>query len=505
MKELTLINEPKILFGHGQKIEDPRDGLTLFGPIENNIPYGIMNGVVGTKDGLEKFKAFLKTLQKPIYNSNHNTRQFFPGFEAVFRAKWDPDKIVFKEITDSEIGKFLYHEDTHTRTYDLVTLFTEKIIDAVENEDAKADVWFVIIPDEIYKYCRPNSAIPKELITVKRTTKRNAALKTIKTRQTDLFEENVFEKSEPFRHDAHFHHQLKARLLPKAIPTQILRESTIDWRNYKKTNGSYIRDFSKIEGHLAWSLSTAAFYKTGGRPWKLADIREGVCYVGLVYKKDERSGNTRNACCAAQMFLDSGDGTVFRGAVGPWYNDATKEYHLSRQKAKELIGVAVETYKEKKGEYPKELFIHARTRFDNTEWQGFSDAVPDTTNLVGISISDNKPLKIYRPDSDFPMLRGLSYIQSENAAFLWTKGYVPRLETSLAMEVPNPLFIEVSKGVCDIKTVLEDILSLTKLNYNACIYGDGVPVTLRFADAIGEILTASPIENTPPLAFKYYI
>jgi hypothetical protein len=103
------------------------------------------------------------------------------------------------------------------------------------------------------------------------------------------------------------------------------------------------------------------------------------------------------------------------------------------------------------------------------------------------------------------MLRGLAYIQSDKSGYLWTKGFVPRLETSLSMEVPNPLYIEISKGAANIKTVLEDILALTKLNYNACIYGDGIPVTLRFADAIGEILTASPIPNTPPLAFKYYI
>ena len=503
-KELIIIKEPQILFGFDQRMEDPRDGLTLFGPIDNNIPYGIMNGVIGTKESLAKFQLFIKSLQKPIHNYNNRTRPFFPGFEAVFRTKWDESKFIFKEVTDSEIGKHLYEEDTHTRTYKLVSLFTDKIISAVENEDAKADVWFVIIPDEIYRYCRPNSVMPKELVEFKRKTKKSTAKKMLKTGMKSLFED-VNQQNEPYKHDAHFHHQLKARLLHKAIPTQILRESTIDWRNFKKSNGMYMRDFSKIEGHLAWSLSTAAFYKTGGRPWKLADIREGVCYVGLVYKKDERSGNPRNACCAAQMFLDSGDGTVFRGAVGPWYNDKTKEYHLSRIKAKELMAIAVDTYLEKKGEYPKELFIHARTRFDKEEWKGFSDAVPETTNLVGITINTKKPLKIYRPNSDFPMVRGLAFLQSDKAGYLWTKGYVPRLATSLSMEVPNPLFIEISKGESDMKVVLEDILALTKLNYNACIYGDGIPVTLRFADAIGEILTASPIQNIPPLAFKYYI
>lgn len=338
---------------------------------------------------------------------------------------------------------------------------------------------------------------------MKKTTSKGSANKMLK-QGASLFPE-IDNENEPYKYDAHFHNQLKARLLGKAIATQIIRESTIDWKNTLTSDGRYIRDFSKIEGHLAWSISTAAFYKTGGRPWKLADIREKVCYVGLVYKKDDRSADVRNACCAAQMFLDSGDGIVFRGAVGPWYNPTTKEYHLRKAQAKQLMSMAVETYKEKNGEYPNELFIHARTKFDQEEWKGFAEAVPDTVKLVGVTISTKKPLKIYRPDSDFPMLRGLAYIQSENAGFLWTKGYVPRLETSLSMEVPNPLYVELSKGKADIKTVLADILALTKLNYNACVYGDGIPVTLRFADAIGEILTASPITNTPPLAFKYYI
>ena len=67
--------------------------------------------------------------------------------------------------------------------------------------------------------------------------------------------------------------------------TQILRESTLDWRNYVRSDGKPIRDFSRIEGHLAWTLSTAAYYKAGGKPWQLSDVRPGVCYLGLVYKK----------------------------------------------------------------------------------------------------------------------------------------------------------------------------------------------------------------------------
>ena len=64
------------------------------------------------------------------------------------------------------------------------------------------------------------------------------------------------------------------------------------------------------------------------------------------------------------------------------------------------------------------------------------------------------------------------------------------------MEVPNPLTVEVCQGEADIETVLKDVLALTKLNYNTCRYGDGKPITLKFADAVGEVLTAGPVENT---------
>jgi hypothetical protein len=65
--------------------------------------------------------------------------------------------------------------------------------------------------------------------------------------------------------------------------------------------------------------------------------------------------------------------------------------------------------------------------------------------------------------------------------------------------------VEIAKGEADIEIVAKDILALTKLNYNSCRYADGLPVTLRFADAVGEILVSGPIKPLPPLAFRFYI
>jgi hypothetical protein len=507
MKDLIYIEEPNILFAHGQKCTDARDGLSLFGPL-NNL-YGIKSGVVATKEGLNIFKNYLSYIQKPIYNANNITRPMFPGFEAVFGCKWETEGIVFKEVTNEEIGKLLYSDSTHKRTYDLVSLFINKIITANKNEDEKVDVWFVIVPDDIYKYCRPNSVLPKAMVQTKALISKKQA-KNFRYEAT-LFEEINVElkakekEADTYNYDAQFHDQLKARLLEHTIPTQILRESTLAWRDFKNKFDRPIRDFSKIEGHLAWTISTAAFYKAGGKPWKLSDIRNGVCYLGLVYKKVEKSKNPKNACCAAQMFLDNGDGTVFKGEVGPWYNPENGEYHLKAKEAKALLTQALKSYHDQNDEYPKEVFIHAKTKFNIQEWKAFQEVTPKETNLVGVTITKTKPLKLYKSEGDYSILRGNAFVVNDKSAFLWTVGHVPKIQTALSMEVPNPIFIEINKGSADIKQVLKDILALTKLNYNACIYADGEPVTLRFADKIGEILTASTDIKAPPLAFKYYI
>ena len=110
-------------------------------------------------------------------------------------------------------------------------------------------------------------------------------------------------------------------------------------------------------------------------------MRTGVCYVGLVFKRTETEPASGNACCGAQMFLDSGDGLVFRGAVGPWYSDERKEFHLNQDKAAELMALVLESYRNNHGDTPNELFVHGRKRFEDAEWEGFQSAVPQGTNL----------------------------------------------------------------------------------------------------------------------------
>ena len=57
----------------------------------------------------------------------------------------------------------------------------------------------------------------------------------------------------------------------------------------------------------------------------------------------------------------------------------------------------------------------------------------------------------------------------------------------------------------NIYTVLSDILGLTKINYNACNYSDGMPVTVRFANKVGEVLTMGSSVGSERQPLKFYI
>ena len=501
---LQTLREPRLLFGLGQAVEDPRDGLTLFGPLDAGRPYGIRAGVVGTARGIELLRRWVEWAQQPVQNHPPKaSRPPFPGFEAAFRLPWHAEPVLQLEVAEDELARHLYLDDRHQRIFETVEVFTQRIQKALLEEESKPDIWFVVIPQDVWKYGRPQSTVAP---AVRQEAHRQfGSVREAKrfVREPSLFEEQNIAAA-PYGFQEHFRNQLKARLLKDRVATQIVREQVLS--NVRGPGNEGFKETDAVlQSAIAWHLGTAAFYKAGGRPWKAADVRDGVCYLGLVFKQDTSSGDARTSCCAAQMFLDSGDGVVFKGAVGPWYSPKTGDYHLSGEAAYELVSVAIRAYREaNRDRAPGELFIHGRVAFDDREWRGFQSAAGADTRVVGVKIRPESGLKMFRWGAN-PVLRGTTYLRDARSALLWTRGWIPRLQTYPGRGVPNPLRVDITHGQADLLTVLRDILTLTKLNYNACVFSDGVPITLKFADAVGAVLTAGPIGSVPPLPFMYYI
>lgn len=116
--------------------------------------------------------------------------------------------------------------------------------------------------------------------------------------------------------------------------------------------------------------------------------------------------------------LTNGDGLVFRGALGPWFQIDTKKFHISADAARNLVRMVVEEYERLQGRSPCELFIHAQAAFTDEEWRGFRHGVDKETKLVGVQIVDGRDdLKLFRPGA-YPVIRGTALVLSDRHAYL---------------------------------------------------------------------------------------
>jgi len=523
MKNLKYFEEPKLTFGKGQTAEDPRDGLMLFGASEEFSKNSVKAGVVGTTEGIKLYREFVKTLQSPIISSKkiygseidiEAQRPSYTGFEATFGIEWNEEPVLSKFLDEGQIENLLRIKNKKKRTRQLVDYYANKIVESRSKDDKRVDLWFVIVPRSVYIKCRYGSRgeeISKQI---------EQKIQQMNQGQIGLFEDydEELKELEKLKEDSSdFHNLLKATLLKAKVesPIQIVVEPTLKFRD--KLRNKELSD--DIKAHLAWTQSVAVYYKLGNKPWILNDVRNEVCYLGLIFKKLPDKSNKHSACSAAQMFLEDGDGAIFRGNIGLFKSKKGEGYHLDEESAENLLGMALDDYFETRGCYPNELFIHGRVRFQEKEWQGFLNSLEKRkaqTQLNGIIIKDTREdarrkLKLFKDTerdgqkNNYGVMRGLAWQIDDKTGYLFTRGLIPRSGTTNHLEIANPLYIEINKGNASLDTVMKDVLALTKLNYNACIYGDGLPVTLRFSDLIGNILTATSEWESEMRQFKYYI
>jgi len=521
MARLLNLEEPQLRFGHGQSLAHPKDGLTLFGPYTKTAG-SVRFGVIGTRQGIELFDRWAANMNKflPAYEGSRFRRkknaefgklahQFFPGFESTFGITWNRRPECQSIVPDNILEDALQVHELHTRISRVVKIFAKRLIKANYESENKPELWFVIVSKKLESLCRPLSEPPKDYAEGTRAEDASQLGLFVSRDEADNFAEE-YEEALKFKPD--FHNQLKARLLKHQIITQVLQQETLD--ACLRSPSNLARD-KEDPATISWNLATSIFYKTRRRPWILADARPGVCYMGIVFKRLSKQQGDKNACCGAQLFLEDGNGMVFKGALGPWYSEDLRECHLDRVEAKKLLGRAIQSYADEHDRRPpREIFVHGSVRFNEPEWSGFQEAARESgVTIVGVRIR-----RVYGGLRLFTrgrgaVMRGTAVLISNKKAFLFAAGFVPRLNTYPGWNIPNPLDVEICEGTADISVVLQDILRLSKLNYNSCKFADGYPITLKFAGMVGDILTTLPPdegeqiehENYTPLPFWHYI
>jgi len=93
----------------------------------------------------------------------------------------------------------------------------------------------------------------------------------------------------------------------------------------------------------------------------------------------------------------------------------------------------------------------------------------------------------------------------DKSVLLYTFGYILYLSVYPGPRVPSPLEILEHHGTTGIETICQEILALTKLNWNNAKFCSKSPVTIGFARRVGEIIRQVPPGTELAELFKYYM
>lgn len=507
MLSTTVLDEPDLVFGlHGEE-KDPRLGLSEYGPWFSSderrpAPSQVRVGIVGTGTTLDLARQLMDRLKAPI-RSGHFNRWAHPDFDGFTTDNRVGCEFVLSDswnatLLPQECARLLQILNPNERIAAAVALFLAKLRQ-IAAEESPPDVVILALPQEVVDYCgigdrtrgakRPRFSPREKLI---------AELKANHQRFLEQWglELEADEPKEPAR-DYDFRNSIKGKVMQVGIPVQLLKEETA--RSFLSGDGE--KDGSLIRSSFAWNLSTGLYYKAKGRPWRLAKLTAGTCYVGISFYRDLRNPSLELETSMAQVFTHSGDGFVLRGEEVV-LDSSTKEAHLTKRQAADLLAGVLRKFTEKARAPPARVVLHKTSRFSKDERTGFLEALGETAYDF-VAIVGDSPLRLLR-QGEFPVLRGTMCRLSDQEFILYTSGYLPRLRTYPGRSVPEPLHI-IHEGASESHLLAKEILGLTKLNWNTTAFATRMPITIEFARRVGKVLSELGREGALQDHYRFYM
>lgn len=113
-------------------------------------------------------------------------------------------------------------------------------------------------------------------------------------------------------------------------------------------------------------------------------------------------------------------------------------------------------------------------------------------------------IQFYRPGK-LPPIRGTYVKFSDTELILYTAGYVPYLRTYPGARAPHPLDIVEHYGDSPWNVMLQEILALTKLNWNTADFSCSMPITVAFSRRVGHILAELPAHLPLHHEYRFYM
>lgn len=459
------IQEPLREFADGRHHVDPKTGIIRFGPKSlrpgNRHPSRIRTGFIGTAETIAKAGAWMEAASAGVRGAPE--RLEFPGFRSDrgFFSSIELSSDWNAPIFSSEVSDLRGHRKRIDRFEAALRLLDNKL-SILHRKDRRPEYVIIALPDELLAECQTVEYTSCEQGRVHRNLRR----------------------------------ALKALAMGYGLPTQILLE---------RTTAGKSEDYPS---DIAWDFFTAMYFKAGGFPWGPVGLTPGSCYVGIGFFRPLSAGDARVQSSMVQAFDEHGDGLVLRGQDFAW--DADKEGsrspHLTEEQAAWIVERTLDKYMDEMDQVPTRMVVHKTSRFWPAEAQGFREVLESRQlqyDLVALRTNDT--VRLF-PVNQYPPLRGTRFTVGD-LDYVYTTGFQADLQQFHANHVPSPVQLADHIGGDTARMrLLEEVLILSKMNWNCSLMGGLMPITLNFARRVGDILREIPTNAPDPLAnFKFYM
>jgi len=482
--KLRYIEEPSLQFGADHHI-CPKHGIYTFNPFDFSQvrPEKITLGIIGKGESVDKILPWLESCKTHIdgKQSKNPHPKLFPNFcgfnkQVGFKCEVVYDDTYLRRLNNSDFDDIIKkHDNLEDRIKEIASLYLSEIKFLSKNK--KPDVILCVLSEKFITYITEKEA--------------EATDEAEEDNNGSTLEET--EESEISKKEQNFRRYLKAKAMQFNVPIQIVRD-----RIAKPT--AEMQD----EATIAWNFFTALYYKASGTPWALIrkDSAETTCYAGISFFKSRDKSTTQTSI--AQIFNELGKGVILRGEeIKLKKNNRTP--HLTEQQAYNLLDTSLKEYYDAVKIYPKRLVLHKTSNFNLEEINGFKEAAKkrhiNQIDLVSIQQSD---IRLYR-QGGYPPMRGTHMSLSDQFHILYTRGSVPYYETYPGRYIPSSLEIKLAYYDESPNLICDEILALTKMNWNNTQFDRKFPITIECARNVGEILKYLDPDDIMQLKYGFYM
>ncbi len=277
--------------------------------------------------------------------------------------------------------------------------------------------------------------------------------------------------------------------------TQFLEENSIDSSD----------DINKKIFNLAIGIYT----KTIGMPWYPKKFSKDTLFLGMSFGRDSKGITV--GC--SQMFDGAGRGMQL--IISSVRDKQRKNQYLSMEEAYNL-GVKIKTtyYKTSRIEPLKRIVIHRCDPFKKEEIEGFKKAFEgiDDFDLIQISVYTQFNCYCFKNNrcNGYPVKRGTIIKASLDTAYVWTDGSVISSDILRGYTyrnnkrgIGNPLKIRKYYGNISINQVVDDLMFLTKMDFNSSdIIYSKYPVTIKYSQIVCDLLKQGNFDDEL-ISFEY--